>query len=204
MLTFSTRRATTDDLGALVALWESAGLSAAELEKQFTDFQVAIDNNNRLVAAIALRIESQQGQIHTEAYIDFALTDCVRPLLWKRLQTVAQNHGLYRLWTTEPAPFWKKEVGFVEADAPKVEKLPNAFGSRDLQWLTLQLRDEVATPEALDKEFAMFREASRANTERAFQQARTLKIIATFLAALLFVLVLIGGFYLLRHGRAPH
>jgi N-acetylglutamate synthase-like GNAT family acetyltransferase len=203
MFTFTTRRATTDDLGGLVALWQAAHLPAAELEKHFTDFQVAIDQNGRLSAAIGIQVAGKEARVHNEAYIDFGLTDFIRPLLWQRVQTLASNLGLFRLWTIETAPYWKKEVGFVEADKAKLEKLPEVFGSREEPWLTLQLKEEIAAPEHLDKEFAMFKEAQRAETERMLQRAKSLKILATFMAALLFVLVIVGGIYLLRHGR-PH
>jgi len=204
MFTFTTRRATTDDLGALVALWQTAQLPVLELEKHFTEFQVAIDQNGRLSAAIGMQVIGHEGRIHSEAYIDFAETDSIRPLLWQRLQTLAHNLGLFRLWTIEPAPYWKKEVGFVDADSAKLEKLPTAFGSRDQEWMTLQLKEETAAPEHLEKEFAMFKEAQRAETERMFQQAKMLKILATLLAALLLFFVVAGGIYLLRHGHQPH
>ncbi|MGZ4962707.1 MAG: hypothetical protein ACXWBP_13100 [Limisphaerales bacterium] len=201
MFTFTTRRATTDDLGALEALWKAAPLPVQELEKQFTDFQVAIDQNGRLSGAIALRIVGHQGYIHSEAYVDFSLTDSVRPLLWKRLQTLAQNLGLFRLWTLEQAPYWKKEVGFVGADSAKLEKLPENFGPREQSWLTLQLKEEQAAPDHLEQQFQMFKESQRAETERLYQQAKALKILATIIAVLLFVSVLLGGIFLLRHGH---
>lgn len=201
MFTFTTRRATTDDLGALVALWQTAHLPAHELEKHFTDFQVAIDHNGRLSGAIGIDVVGKEARVHSEAYIDFGMTDSIRPLLWQRVQTLAQNLGLFRLWTIESAPYWKKEIGFVEANAAMREKLPERFGSREQPWMTLQLRDEVAAPEHLEKEFAMFREAQRAETERMFQQARNLKILATLLAALLLFFVIVAGIYLLRHSH---
>ncbi len=203
MFTFTTRRATTDDLGALAALWQTAQLPAQELEKHFTDFQVAIDHNGRLSGAIGMQVVGHEGRIYCEAYIDFGLTDPIRPLLWKRLQTLAQNLGLFRLWTIESAPYWKKEVGFVGADTAKLEKLPQAFGPREQAWMTLQLKEEIAAPEHLEKEFAVFKEAQRAESERMFQQARMLKILATVLAVLLLFFVVAAGVYLLRRGH-PH
>lgn len=204
MFTFTTRRATTDDLAALVALWEAAHLPARELEKNFTDFQVAIDQNGRLSGAIGIQVAGHHGRIHSEAYIDFGLTDFIRPLLWTRLQKLSQNLGLFRLWTLESAPYWKKEVGFAEPNSITLEKLPEAFGSREQDWLCLQLKEEMAAPEHLEKQFQMFKEAQRAETERMRQQAKTLKILATVLAALLFLFVIAGGLILLKHGHFPH
>ena len=203
MFTFTTRRATVDDLKPLVTLWRSAGFPVAELEKRFTDFQVAIDHNGRLSAAIGMRTAGQQGYLHSEAYIDFGFTDSVRPLLWKRVLTLANNIGLYRLWTLETAPFWKKEVGFDEAEPQNLEKLPAEFGPRDQPWLMLQLREEHAAPDHLEQQFQMFKEAQRAESDRMREQAKMLKILATIIAVILFFFVLFGGFYLLKHGR-PH
>jgi N-acetylglutamate synthase-like GNAT family acetyltransferase len=203
MFTFTTRRATVDDLKALVALWQAAGFPVADLEKRFTDFQVAIDHNGRLSGAIAIRVAGHQGYIHSEAYIDFSFTDSVRPLLWKRIQTLSNNLGLFRLWTLETAPYWKKEVGFSEAQSQKIEKLPTEFGPRGQPWLELQLKEEHAAPDTLEQQFQMFKESQRAETERMHQQAKTLKILATIIAVVLFFFVLLGGIFLLKHGR-PH
>jgi N-acetylglutamate synthase-like GNAT family acetyltransferase len=203
MFTFTTRRATVDDLKALVALWQSAGFPVVELEKRFTDFQVAIDHNGRLSGAIGIRVVGQQGYVHSEAYLDFSFTDLVRPLLWKRVQTLASNLGMFRLWTLETAPYWKKEVGFTDADSGKLEKLPAEFGPREQPWLMLQLKEEHAAPDNLEQQFQMFKESQRAETERMRQQAKTLKILATIIAVILFFFVLLGGIFLLKHGR-PH
>jgi len=201
MFTFTTRRATVDDLKPLVALWKAAGFPVADLEKRFTDFQVAIDHNGRLSGAIAMRVAGHQGYVHSEAYIDFSFTDSVRPLLWQRVNNLAKNLGLYRLWTLETAPYWKKEVGFSEADQQKLVKLPEEFGAREQPWLQLQLREEHAAPDSLESQFQMFKESQRAETERMHQQAKTLKILATIIAVLLFFFVLLGGIFLLKHGR---
>jgi N-acetylglutamate synthase-like GNAT family acetyltransferase len=201
MFKFTARRATVDDLKALVALWESAGFSAGDLEKHFTDFQVAIDHNGRLSGAIALKVVGHQGYVHSEAFVDFGLTDTLRPLLWQRMQNLAKNLGLFRLWTLESAPYWKRELGFAEADAATLEKLPQEFGPREEDWLTLQLKEEVAAPDHIEQQFQMFREASRAETDRMREQAKMLKILATIIAVVLFAFVLFGGIYLLKHGK---
>jgi N-acetylglutamate synthase-like GNAT family acetyltransferase len=118
------RRAVVDDLGPLAELWRAAHMRGESLEKQFTDFQVAEDGAGRLQAAVALQISGPSGRIHSEAIADFALADTLRPLLWERLRAVAQNHGLFRLWTQESAPFWKKDAGFAPASKEAKEKFP--------------------------------------------------------------------------------
>ena len=93
MNSYRTRRATVDDLAQLAELWQAAHLPAAELEKQFTDFQVAEDEQGKLAAAIGLHIEGGHGRVHSETFADFALTDALRPAL---LGTVASRRAKSR------------------------------------------------------------------------------------------------------------
>lgn len=195
---YRARRATTEDVFSLVQLWQSAHLPADELEKRFTEFQLVEEDAGKLLGAVGLQIAGKEGKIHSEAYTDFALTDRLRPLLWERLNTVATNHGLFRLWTDEPAPFWKKNCGFVVPSAETRAKLPAQFGGDRPTLLTLQLREPGADPEAIDAEFARFKAEEKLRTERMFQQARIFKGIAWGFAAVLFVFVVIGVIFLLR------
>src|SRR5438067_1277069 len=98
MKAFQLRRATTDDVPQLTALWQAAHLPAGTLDKRFTEFQVAENEEGQLVGAIALQISQQQGFLHSETFSDFSLVDKVRPLLWERVQKIAINHGLFRVW----------------------------------------------------------------------------------------------------------
>jgi N-acetylglutamate synthase-like GNAT family acetyltransferase len=185
MNSYRTRRATTDDLEQLSALWRSAHLPATELEKQFTDFQVAENTDGTVAGAIALQISGNQGKIHAEAYADFGLTDTLRPALWHRLQVVAQNHGLFRVWTQETAPYWKKDAGFTAASEEVLQKLPSAFGPPSPAWLALRLRDEGADLAELDKALAMFKEAERAKLEILQRRGKAMQIFGIVIAGLL-------------------
>ena len=196
-LSFRVRRATTDDLKQLIALWEISRLPALDLEKRFTEFQVAESADGNLVAALAMQIAEKQGKIHSESFSDFALADRIRPVLWQRLQTAAQNHGLVRLWTNETAPFWKQQ-GFAAASESIAEKMPALFGEKKMAWLSLQLRDEAALPSSIEAEFARFREMEQEKTARVFRHAKTMKWVAAILAIGLFGFVLIGVIYLLK------
>ena len=97
------RRATLDDLQALVALWQVAGLPALELEKHFTDFQVVARTDGPLIGAIGLHVQGHHGKLHSEAFFHPEQQDEFRPQIWERIQMVARNHGLTRLWTRESA-----------------------------------------------------------------------------------------------------
>jgi len=199
MNSYRTRRATVDDLAQLAELWQAAHLPAGTLDKQFTDFQVAEDDQGKLVAAIALHIEGSNGRVHSETFADFALTDELRPALWARLLTVAQNHGLFRVWTEEAAPWWKKDAGFSAPSDDILQKLPECFGPRQAAWMVLRLREETADPELLDKEIAMFKESERVKRETLMEKAKVLRIIGTLFAALVFLFALVMLYLLFKH-----
>jgi len=190
-----------DDLPQMAELWAAAKLPVEELEKQFTDFQVAEDAEGKLAAAIALHIEGHHGKVHSETLADFALTDTLRPALWERLQTVAQNHGLFRLWTEEAAPWWKKDAGFSSPAEEILQKLPESYGPRHPAWLTLRLKDEAADPGLLDKEIAMFREAERLKREKILFRAKVIRITGTLIATLVFVFAIVMLLYYVWKSR---
>jgi hypothetical protein len=190
---YRTRRATTDDLEQLLALWRAAEFPAEELERRFTEFQVATDDAGRVAAAIGLRIAGSDGHIHGETYADFGLTDTLRPRMWSHLQSVAQNYGLCRLWTRETAPFWRKDAGLAAPPPEVAAKLPGDFGAAEPGWLVIRLREESAEPEALARQFEVFKIAEQEKREKIYRRARALRFIGTLIAFLLFL----SGFILL-------
>src|SRR5580765_4052452 len=105
---YRVRRATLDDLGQLMTLWQSMHLPADDLAKRITEFQLAESADQKILGAVGLQITDRQGRLHSEGFTDFALADELRPALWERLHSVATNHGLVRLWTAEEAPFWSR------------------------------------------------------------------------------------------------
>lgn len=194
---YKVRRANSDDVPQLLAIWRAAQLPVHVLEKRFTEFQVVEGGDGKLAGALGLKISGKNGWLHSEAIPNFELVDVLRPLLWERLQSVAGNHGLYRLWTQESAPFWK-QYDFATPDADVAKRLPADFISPNGEWLTLQLKDEVAIELSLDKEFAVFRKSERERTERMLDQARLLKGLATLMAIALFIFVIAASAYLLK------
>ncbi len=103
---YTVRRATVDDVKSLLKLWESAGLPGIELERRLTEFQVVVDSNETIVAAMGLQIEAKNGKVHSEAFSDPALKDTLRPRLWDRMLIVAKNIGLFGMSTLERGQFW--------------------------------------------------------------------------------------------------
>ena len=194
------RRATVDDLPALAALWRAMRFPVPELEleKRLTEFQVAVDITNRLLGAVRLELAERQGHIQHEAFTDFALADQLRPLLWERIQNLAANHGLFRLWTQEDAPFWKRS-GLKVADDETLQKLPAAWSPTPGEWLVLQLRDEAAMQAiAMENEFAALMQLEKEQTQKALDQARMLKFAATLIAIALAVFVAVMVLYAFR------
>jgi len=186
------RRATLDDLTPLTALWQTMHFPAEEMGKRITEFQVAEGADGKLLGAVGLQLAERQGRVHSEAFFDFALGDRLRPLLWERIQAVARNHGLLRLWTREKAPFWN-HCGLVAADAEALQKLPAPWRGELADWRTLKLRDDLETVMSLDKEFALFMDSEKQRTERAFHHARILKLIALVISLAVLALVIVGA-----------
>jgi hypothetical protein len=197
---YRVRRATLDDISQLTAIWKSMGFPADELAKRVTEFQVAEGAEGKVLGAVGLQIAQRQGRVHSEGFSDFALADQLRPLLWDRAHAVATNHGLFRLWTQEQAPFWS-HCGLITADAEALGKLPAAWRNSSQSWLTLKLKEDVETV-SLDKEFALFMESEKQRTQKAFEHAKILKVVATLLALAILALVMVGAFLVIR--RNPH
>ena len=178
---FRVRRATVEDLPSLKALWESMRIASPDLEKRLTEFQVAEAADGRCIGAIGIQIIQRQGWIHSEAFADFSLADPVRALWWARIQSLAMNHGVVRLWTREHAPFWTHN-GFRPANAVNLELLPPNWDRSATDWLVLQLKEEAAIQAlSADAEFAAYLTAER---EKTAARARTAKRVGVVVAVL--------------------
>ena len=199
---FQVRRATIEDLPALTALWHSMNLPVNGLDRRLTEFQVATDASGKIVGAVGLQLAGKQGLVHGEGFTDFGVTDTVRPMLWERLQMVAANHGIVRVWSKEVAPFWK-QIGRVPPDAEALGKLPPAWNSHPGEWLTVKLREDVEEVLSMDKEFELFKQSTAQQSQEAINQAKLLKTIATVAAVILGIVVLIASVYMLRNNFAP-
>ncbi|WCJ59736.1 hypothetical protein NXS98_01065 [Fontisphaera persica] len=190
------RRATVDDLPQLIELWKQEQLPWQTLEKRFTEFQVAVDGEGKIWGAIGIRIARHQGQLHSEVFRQWDLADTLRERFWERIETLSHNHSLTMLWTQMTAPFWHG-YGFHPPTAETLERFPPEFGDQGGTWTVLSLRPELLQTVDLEMEFDRFAHAERQRTEAAMEQARWLKRLATILAVLLFLGVLVGMSYLL-------
>jgi hypothetical protein len=195
---YRVRRATVDDLTGLVAMWEAMRLPVAELERRLTEFQLAETAEGELVGTLGMEISGRHGRLHSEAFSDFALADALRHQLWERMQALATNYGLVRIWTRETAPFWCHS-GLHPASPAEMKKLPEAWSPPSDGWWTIELRDEEVIEASLETEFARLREAAKEETNRVVRRVKLLKYGATFLAIVLAIIVIVLCFILLHN-----
>src|SRR6185369_3200098 len=187
------RRATVEDLGKLVPLWQQEDLPWQDLEKRFKEFQVVEGAGGELLGAIGLQIAGPEARLHSEVFAHAEQADALRQKLWERVKIVAGNFGLVCVWTQFATPFWNPSE-FQYAPAELLAKLPSGFAGDPQPWKFLQLRAETAVPTSIDKEFAMFKEAEKERTEQIFRQARILKMVAAVVALAVFILVAIWAY----------
>jgi len=196
------RRATVEDLQRLAPLWQQEHLSVSDLEKRFKEFQVIEAVGGELLGAIGFELAGPEGRLHSEVFAHADQSNALREKLWERAQVLASNHGLARLWTQLPAPFWQQN-GFLSPSAETAAKKPAGFTGDARPWLCLQLKDESAPVASLDKEFALFKESERETTNRLFRQARVMKVIAAVVAFVVFFMVIVWAFYFFKLQKRP-
>jgi N-acetylglutamate synthase-like GNAT family acetyltransferase len=197
------RRASIEDLPTLVALWTEENLPGSELEERFKEFQVVATPDGQVLAAIGLVISGVDGLLHSEVFAHPEQADSLRELLWQRAQILGQNHGIVRFWTSLATPFWHLN-GFRSPDSAMLSRLPSTFSLHNGPWLFLQVKEEVPASFSVEREFALFREAQKEETERLFRQARILKVIAAVLGIAVFLLVILWAFFFFKtQGHLP-
>jgi N-acetylglutamate synthase-like GNAT family acetyltransferase len=194
------RRATTDDLPNLKSLWLEMRLPADTLEKRLTEFQV-VHANGIFMGAIGIQFFRQHALLHNEGFTDFSIADAARQLFWERIQILAANHGVFRLWTQERSPFWK-QFGFQPPQAETLAHLPEQWKNEfDGAWLTLQLKDEEVIATALGKNFAGFMDSEKRETERVRKKAKTIRNVVTIVCFGIFFVCIAVLIYLLARGN---
>src|SRR5438552_10669281 len=117
------RRATVEDLRQLVPLWKQENLPWQDLEKRFKEFQVVAGQGGEVLGAIGLEIAGQEGRLHSEVFTHHDQADALRQTLWERIQIVANNFGLVRIWNQFTTPFWN-QTAFQYASSEVFAKLP--------------------------------------------------------------------------------
>jgi N-acetylglutamate synthase-like GNAT family acetyltransferase len=200
--TLRIRRATVDDRDALKNLWASMRLPPDELEKRLTEFQVVENSEGEVLGAVGIQFSGQHALLHNEGYSDFGVADAARQLFWERVQTLASNLGVFRLWTQERSPFWKS-FGFQPPSAEVFSKLPAAWKNEfDGGWLTFQLKNEEVIAAAFEKEFATFMTGEKLETKRISEKAKTINTVITVICFAIGILCAVIAIYLFVH-RSP-
>lgn len=193
------RRATLDDMTQLVALWQSMNLDPGPLARRVTEFQVAELRDGTFLGAIGLQIIDKQGCLHSEGFTDFAYAEQARAALWERFHALAANYRLWRLWTLEQAPFWKR-CGMTRAAREDFESLPASW-RKGGEWMTIKLREDVDKLLATDAEFALFMQAEKAKTALALKRGRILKVLVGVLTLVILGAALAAAFLLVQRSR---
>jgi len=197
------RRATVDDLPALKALWSAAQLPIETLEARLTEFQV-VEHDGQFTGALGLQFTGQHARLHSEDYADFAIADAARELFWERLQTLAANHGVFRVWTQETSPFWT-HWGFQPATAELLERLPEEWKPLPGRWLTLELKNAEVINAVMEKAMAFHRAEEKSQTARLSARARRIKWLITITGFLLGIIGVSIAFWRMFHpGALPH
>lgn len=198
---YRVRRATLDDMSQLTALWNAMHLPADDLSRRVTEFQVAEGADGHIAGALGLQIAGTQGRLHSESFADFALADELRAAFLARIQAMATNHGLLRLWTKEQAPFWKRN-GFQAPSPDALKKVPEAWEPAAPDWQTLALKDEEVVA-SLEKQLAIYMVAEKQRTAETLARARVLKILVTVLAFLVAFAIFGAAIYVyVQHRRS--
>jgi hypothetical protein len=126
------------------------------------------------------------------------LADEARDLLWKRIQMMARNHSLDRIWTRLNAPFWRN-LGFRLATADEAEAIPEAFGEPAGIHL-LPLRQGDASADAIEKQFAMLRALNERESEQLQRRVGVIKKLAIALTIMVSLLVVAFAVVALKYG----
>lgn len=174
---YQVRRATVEDLPELCRLWEQALLPVKDLERRFREFQVVADSAGMFLGAIGLQIVGPDAKLHSEVFANPLHEDEYREPLWERIMALAHNHGLYRIWTQEDAPFWH-HLGFKTASEETLSRLPAGFIEPQGKWFIFNLRDEGTAQKAVEQEFAIFMMQQKEETSQLMHRAKFVKSVA--------------------------
>ncbi len=175
-------------------------LPADELEKRLKEFQVVENAGGTVLGAVGIQFSKQHALLFGEGFSDFAVADAARQLFWERIQSLAANHGVFRIWTREDSPFWKR-WGFHPADAEILSRLPEEWKTSEGGWFTLELKNEEAVTAALQSKFAGFMDAEKEQTARVAAKARVLRNIIIVVGFTIGILGIAIAAYLLLHGN---
>jgi hypothetical protein len=151
-----------------------------------------------VLGAIGTLFSKQHALLFGEGFSDYSVADAARQLFWQRIQALAANHGIFRVWTQEDSPFWTR-WGFQPANPETLARLPEEWKSSEGKWLTFELKNEEAVTAALEQKFSGFMDAEKEQTARVAEKARMLRIIITVVGFTIGILCIGYAIYMLIH-----
>lgn len=193
------RRATVEDLESLQVIWVSMRLPSEQLEGRLTEFQV-VEREGVVVGALGFQILRTAAALHSEGYSDFSVADEARQLFWDRIQKLAANHGVFRLWTLEDSPYWRR-WGFHPANEEALTRLPEEWRGMVGKWFTLELKNEAVINAALQNQFAGFMASEKKSAEETTARAKQVMNFLTVICFLIFFVCLAVAGWLFTHRR---
>ncbi len=194
---FTIRRATLDDLETLRGLWRESRLPEYDLDKRFTEFQVAVDPHEWILAAVGVRFAGSHGEVHSFAVRRTDQEAELREALWNRVLQLAEKQCTHRLWTRPGGASWD-DRGFSPALPAILKELPAPLGTRSEGWHTLKIRDEPLKLIAADEQLEAFLELERSKTDQMIARWRVVKLLAVGFIGVLFIAAIGTLLYVLR------
>ena len=183
------RRATVEDLPALQGLWQAAGLPWEQLEKFITEFQLVEDSDGNPAGAVGLLVEGTEALLHTEALRPDVDADEARASLWRRIQIVARNLGVHRVWTQEDDPFWTAS-GFAAPSTHDLATVRATFLGDGSGWRFVLLVDPTKANAVVQEQMALW-QAEREREAGEFQRkVKAFRAVAFLLFGIVVALAL--------------
>ena len=119
------QRANADDLSRLSSLWEKGHLDTVDLSKRFIEFQILLGPDDSIIACFGFRVAANQAFLHSVCIDDEENTDLIQILIWERLESLLNNHGIHALWSTPVNDIWEPK----KLSKPPLKTLKNALKS---------------------------------------------------------------------------
>ncbi len=183
------RRATVEDIPALQGLWQAAGLPWEELEKFITEFQLVEDSEGNAAGAVGLLVEGTEALLHTEALRADVEADEARASLWRRIQIVARNLGVHRVWTQEDDPFWTAS-GFAAPSTHDLAAVRATFLGDGSGWRFVLLVDPSKANAVVQEQMALWQAEREREAEEFQRKVKTFRAVAFLLFGIVLVLAL--------------
>lgn len=186
------RRADAEDLASLTDLWSAAGLPADELGGFLGEFHVVTDADGRVLHAIGLLVEDDQGLLHSEALAPGAShdPDGCRSTAWKRLRIIARNQGVRRIWTREDATYWST-CGFQPVAASDLPEPLPSFATREDGWWLFRHPEPSQAAQMIQQEMALWQTQREQEAEGFRNRLATFRVVAWGLVLVVAVLTVV-------------